>query len=656
MIFITSTLYPEIDRDMATKMIAFNERLYDETMIKGSFGKNGKPWEFNLRDILRWMEIIKQSKSAHPGDFLNILYAARLRTQEDQSAVWSLFQEVFQIADSNARFAQTSLFASTTSVTFGHASLVRDDRMPRARLQSKLHKDLVILQCQRPILEALAKCVEMKWGALLTGPAGCGKTFIIRLFALLAGQSLEEFSMNPDVDTTELLGGFEQVDVNRKLESLKVLSVESLEVCIQCLIGDSSFNVSKVDVKQLFDHLQVLHVAGRVTASSIHLALSTTLEVVSRYAHDWDALFDQTGATHPSKIKQQLADLETVNGQGNFEWVDGLLLRAVKEGKWILLDNVNLCPSSVLDRLNSLLETGGFLMVNERGLVDGEVQIVYPHHNFRLFMTLNPSYGEISRAMRNRVMEIAVLNSRKPSSQPVYGGEDLRKLLYNGGVALDALCIEIENIWINTSDSSNIRDLVKMARAWPCSNASTVVTQNSTPAISALPQPLASIPFNYYLETNLDNLSSLSAIKPDALINFLWRDLFWQEPQFSAAMQDSSCVITVLVGDKDSFTLAREAFSGDYPSKSVMLYTALVDFVSSASRSNAFIKKLWLQHVLSLFSGFLTNDQKQTMNFAMKLLSQIITGDSPILSWLKIKRDDTDLTNRVDFANLVRSL
>ena len=30
-------------------------------------------------------------------------------------------------------------------------------------------------------------------------------------------------------------------------------------------------------------------------------------------------------------------------GGGKFEWVDGLLVQALKEGDWLLIDNVNFC-------------------------------------------------------------------------------------------------------------------------------------------------------------------------------------------------------------------------------------------------------------------------------------------------------------------------
>ena len=38
---------------------------------------------------------------------------------------------------------------------------------------------------------------------------------------------------------------------------------------------------------------------------------------------------------------------------------------------------------SVLDRLNALLEPGGCLTINERGVIDGTTPRITPHPNFR---------------------------------------------------------------------------------------------------------------------------------------------------------------------------------------------------------------------------------------------------------------------------------
>lgn len=49
-----------------------------------------------------------------------------------------------------------------------------------------------------------------------------------------------------------------------------------------------------------------------------------------------------------------------------FEWVDSVLVKAVKEGHWTCLENANLCNASVLDRLNGLFEEGSTsLAINE---------------------------------------------------------------------------------------------------------------------------------------------------------------------------------------------------------------------------------------------------------------------------------------------------
>ena len=115
------------------------------------------------------------------------------------------------------------------------------------------------------------------------------------------------------------------------------------------------------------------HVDG-LDASSLSLQISLDI----RAAHS-QVEFLQDLQEHSEKLA------------GRFEWMDGLLIRALERGDWLLIDNVNFCNPTVLDRLNALLENHGSLMVNERGLVDGEIKIIRPHPDFRIFMTMDPS-------------------------------------------------------------------------------------------------------------------------------------------------------------------------------------------------------------------------------------------------------------------------
>ena len=62
-------------------------------------------------------------------------------------------------------------------------------------------------------------------------------------------------------------------------------------------------------------------------------------------------------------------------GGGLFEWCDGVLVEAMKEGGCVLVDEISLADDAVLERLNSVLETDRKLLVAERGKHEDQVQI-----------------------------------------------------------------------------------------------------------------------------------------------------------------------------------------------------------------------------------------------------------------------------------------
>ncbi len=91
----------------------------------------------------------------------------------------------------------------------------------------------------------------------------------------------------------------------------------------------------------------------------------------------------------------------------NFEWADSALVNAIESGQWLLIDNANFCSPSVLDRLNPLLENNGSLQINEKGIGEnGLIPTVTAHKNFRMILCVNEAFGELSRPMRNRGVEI----------------------------------------------------------------------------------------------------------------------------------------------------------------------------------------------------------------------------------------------------------
>jgi midasin len=104
-------------------------------------------------------------------------------------------------------------------------------------------------------------------------------------------------------------------------------------------------------------------------------------------------------------IQEYLGTYVTDPQSGNLVFQEGLLVTAVRQGHWIVLDELNLAPTDVLEALNRLLD-------DNRELVIPETQeVIKPHPNFILFATQNPpglyaGRKVLSRAFRNRFLEV----------------------------------------------------------------------------------------------------------------------------------------------------------------------------------------------------------------------------------------------------------
>ena len=70
--------------------------------------------------------------------------------------------------------------------------------------------------------------------------------------------------------------------------------------------------------------------------------------------------------------------------RGRLRFVEGPLVEAARNGYWIILDELNLAPSEVLEALNRLLDDNRELFIPETNTV------VKPHDDFMLFATQNP--------------------------------------------------------------------------------------------------------------------------------------------------------------------------------------------------------------------------------------------------------------------------
>ena len=68
-------------------------------------------------------------------------------------------------------------------------------------------------------------------------------------------------------------------------------------------------------------------------------------------------MMDLLGSEYPTSTGLECAsDGEEDQDEIQFRWGDGVLLSAIKEGHWLLIDEMNLAQQSILEGLNAILD------------------------------------------------------------------------------------------------------------------------------------------------------------------------------------------------------------------------------------------------------------------------------------------------------------
>ena len=474
-----ATSSPSDSEHLLQQIIEFTRHVHEDTMGAAPlYGRAGKPWEFNLRDVFRWCDLLLRSGSAGGGWDVRhaawILFGCRLRTADDRGAVAKRFQAVFG--------GVPLCRPPVPALKFTPEHVVLDSiRLPRHTATTPAEARLVQSSAIPPLptallrpLAAVAQAVAAAWPCLLVGGAATGKTQVVRRLAAMTGWPLREVALSPSTDSTELIGCFEQADVGRAGEQLlaEVRDVVWAASHAALAAPDSSEDGTAMPpaVAALAGavHTEWMALCDRVegdkaaaTECGDSLDDATGWALASGHAPLFASLHRLAKALPPAAapglaarvaelkarvraskrefvaVKVATANQQTGEAQqrvchrrkrqrGAFTWVDGPLVEAMEAGHWLLLDNANFCDATVLDRLNPVMEPGGSLLVNECGLVDGSSRLVHAAPGFRVFLTVDPAYGELSRAMRNRCLEVSFLAPETAGPMPLrapVGGE-----------------------------------------------------------------------------------------------------------------------------------------------------------------------------------------------------------------------------------------
>ena len=177
----------------------------------------------------------------------------------------------------------------------------------------------------------------------------------------IAGATLREVSISNSTDTTDIPGSFEQVDGNARARNLIQHVLDLSNAYVRSARGSSSRLKHEPQLRRL------IRAQAPIDSTSLQNAMSILDQL------------PEVDAEVKSMIRYSAERLSTsIATEGRFEWVDGPLVRTLKEDDWLLLDNANLYNPSVSDRLNALCQPGGVLDLNEQGIVNGAVPLIIP--------------------------------------------------------------------------------------------------------------------------------------------------------------------------------------------------------------------------------------------------------------------------------------
>ncbi|GMH65392.1 hypothetical protein TrST_g10125 [Triparma strigata] len=461
LINIVGHRYPGIRPETVTKMVQFNTRVQHDVVEVCKFGRVGFPWEFNLRDVFRWCSLaVSENAEDSVSDFVDAIYLQRMRTLKDREELCALYFEVFGKKLNLAEGIEFGVVGNTIQV--GAARLKRVESVsPVSSLDFSLPVGLL-----RP-LETVVRCVNLNWPCLIIGPKASGKTAIVSGLADAVGVEVVEWAMTPGTDVTELLGCFEQIDSEAEGRELIAGVKQLVEMLCFDLVDSGREEELKVLNGLWWSMSKKIELnEGVLDEGTVEMCLGVLEKAGGLEGDGGRKVLDIIAMA--KKIK---AGIGKGKAGSTFQWVDGVLVKAMQEGRWLSLNNVNFCPSSVLDRLNPLMEMGGELVLTEGGAdEDGEegARVIKPHPNFRLFLSMNSERGEVSRAMRNRCIEVALIGGFGDGEEE-QKEIDLQDCLYRAGIR-DALLaermIEIHENEVKLEESHTSRMLVLMAEMW----------------------------------------------------------------------------------------------------------------------------------------------------------------------------------------------
>lgn len=260
------------------------------------------------------------------------------------------------------------------------------------------------------LLERTMCCVNLREPVLFVGETGTGKTTTVQYLADMIGQKLIVINMNQQSDSADLLGGFKPVEMKCLVAPIK-REFEDLFQDYYDVEQNRKFlkNVSYCFSEQKWSYfIKLIKKSYAAALERLSYVAENRPLPVSEAKRLKDLKFLNRWRAFGAKLQKLEAQLKHKNSLA-FAFVEGSLVKAVQNGYWVLLDEINLANAETLECLAGLLEgREGSISLLEKG----DKKPVRRHPNFTLFACMNPSTDvgkkDLPAGLRNRFTEFFV--------------------------------------------------------------------------------------------------------------------------------------------------------------------------------------------------------------------------------------------------------
>jgi len=322
------------------------------------------------------------------------------------------------------------------------------------------------------LLEQLGAAIRLTEPVLLVGETGTGKTAVVQQLADMMRFNLTVINLSQQTESGDLLGGFKPVDMKTLAVPLKE-RFDSLFEKTFSLKRNKRFldALNKFWSKQQWNRVMTLW-GEAVKMADQFFATPKAKEpedkpAKKRKLDDVDRPALQAKWTN---FANDLSNLEKHSSQlaksFAFSFVDGSLVKAARNGDWVLLDEINLAAADTLESIADLLKDGGggSILLSEKG----DVERVEAHPDFRIFACMNPATDvgkrDLPPGLRSRFTELYVASPDQELSNLL---AIIREYLGNLAVGDDIAVADIANVYVEAKRLSEDQQLVDGANQRP---------------------------------------------------------------------------------------------------------------------------------------------------------------------------------------------